>query len=469
MFHLKWIAPAALLSAAFCQLNPCYGAQSARDMFMAQLKDASHQINSGVTYCVELSRGGKTQLVDRDFTFAKGDGVRIHIKANFDGYAHVTLATSTGSRTALFPQGNQPNTIEHGKEYIFPSSGMFTFNEAAGVEAVHFLVSRQPVEVDSPALMYAAKGKSVHEWPHPATKNQGFVINLVPEEPVTTVVYLDHSHMQAQPVPLPAMSPAAAVSPPSVNRPFTDKWAVLAGIGTFARYHDGSGQDRRGTLTQTVDFRNYLVHEAGFDPTHVCVAEDNLMTRHNVEDVLIGDWLANLARPDDLVLIYLSSHGTDRGGDGKNYIATFTGGTPGSTADVWICMQDLGKLIKDKVRSQRVVIVLESCYSGAATKDLDRSSALDEMLQGAGQIIICSAQPEKESTSNMLIYGNFFTHFFLKELRHHRALKDAFDAAAKESGDQSPIISYARWQGNDLVLSAHPTNPRGPVPNPFLK
>src|ERR1700684_3377663 len=65
---------------------------SPRELFLQQLRDQGKEFNAGLTYCFELCRNGKSQLVGEDFSFQNGDAVRIHVKTNFDGYAYIVLA-----------------------------------------------------------------------------------------------------------------------------------------------------------------------------------------------------------------------------------------------------------------------------------------------------------------------------------------------------------------------------------------
>jgi translation elongation factor EF-1alpha len=65
-------------------------------------------------------------------------------------------------------------------------------------------------------------------------------------------------------------------------------------------------------------------------------------------------------------------------------------------------MQWLTKMVKEQVHSDRVILILDVCHSGAAgqgSKSLTRAAALDprQMNIGSGQMIICSSLADQVS------------------------------------------------------------------------
>jgi len=513
---------AALVLASLIILVFNYHAQSAfcqtsrlppRELFLLQLRNPNKEINAGLTYCLELCRNDQSQLVDQNFAFQSGDGVRVHVKTNFDGYAYIILAAGTsGKRAVLFPGGSEPNNIVHGREYILPINGVLRFDDKPGREALQVVASREPIDLES----FSAQNASIiTSTPSQQTANQGFAINVHPRSPVSLLAYLNHgvttaSQPPVQPQPLaqpvrmpplkkpstveplsrpvapkfppklPAM-PVQKVAPPpvSANRPLTDKWAVLIGIKYFPGFNADT-RSRPGNVRTMNIFKNYLINEAHFSPSHVCVVEDQKANKHNVQDVLIGDWLANMAQPDDLVIIYFNTHGSTCT-DGKNYLnlsgeQTDNTGSVINIDETCICMQDLGEIIKSKIRSQRVVIILDACYSAnVMPKELDQG--LDEMLQGAGQIVVSSSEKDEESWTDARLRGNLFTTFLTENLRQNRGLLESFRRTAQQveaegttiGETQIPVINYSRWRGKDVIISAPVTNarPSSAVPHPF--
>ncbi|NJL72008.1 MAG: caspase family protein [Candidatus Competibacteraceae bacterium] len=77
-------------------------------------------------------------------------------------------------------------------------------------------------------------------------------------------------------------------------------------------------------------------------------------------------WLPRLAHPDDLVVIFISSHGSASEMDvgGVNYLVVHDT-DPDDLFTTGIDMQQLTRLIKSRVHCQRIVIILDACHSGA--------------------------------------------------------------------------------------------------------
>lgn len=82
-----------------------------------------------------------------------------------------------------------------------------------------------------------------------------------------------------------------------------------------------------------------------------------------------------------------------------------------------IPIQDLVRTIKARVHSERVVIILDACHSGAASADakgLVRTSNVSaaDISEGTGQLVIASSKPDQVSSklqwiSKQCLYWQF--------------------------------------------------------------
>ncbi len=257
------------------------------------------------------------------------------------------------------------------------------------------------------------------------------------------------------------------------NRPVRDKWALVVGIGTFAdpRFNlKYSAKDAR-------DFADYLVNEAGFAKDHVKVILNQDATYRRIRSELGNKWLPRVANPDDLVVLYFSTHGSgadlDVGGD--NYLVA-------SDTDVndlyatGLSMRTLASDIKQRVHCDRVVIFLDACHSGGLTaagtgaKGLFRSGVdAQEFSAGSGQMVIASSKDNQASWESKKLANGVFTSSLLQVLRNQganasigsvfSALKDQVqDTVLRERGVlQTPVLS-SQWKGNELRLAAEPTS-----------
>ena len=71
------------------------------------------------------------------------------------------------------------------------------------------------------------------------------------------------------------------------------------------------------------DFRNFLVSKENFQPDHIQLLTDGDATKDKIISDLGEGWLGRLAQPNDLVLVYVSSHGSSsQESVGVNFLVT---------------------------------------------------------------------------------------------------------------------------------------------------
>jgi len=174
-----------------------------------------------------------------------------------------------------------------------------------------------------------------------------------------------------------------------------DKWAVVVGIGRFA---DPQVPELKYSAKDARDFARFLTDPAGgrFAADHVRLLTDENATKVNIMDTLGDSFLPHAAHPDDLVVIYLSTHGSPAGADirGVNYVIAHDTQVKKLFA-TGIEMRQLLRMIKERVHTRRILLVLDTCYSGAGGdgghKGLSRVNADARALaQGVGSVVIAS-------------------------------------------------------------------------------
>jgi tetratricopeptide (TPR) repeat protein/uncharacterized membrane protein YgcG len=270
--------------------------------------------------------------------------------------------------------------------------------------------------------------------------------------------------------------PGWAAQGKDVNRPIADKWALIVGISEFSLPQMNlhyAAKDAR-------DFGHYLVNEGRFESDHVRVLTNSNATRENIMEQLGDQWLPRVVGPDDLVVLYISSHGSPADADvvGVNYIITYDT-KPGALYATAIPTQDLIRMIRSRIKSDRIVVILDTCFSGAAA-DPDptgaykqRSLDVDEFAHGTGQLVICSSKPDETSQESSSFHNGVFTHYLIEGLREHGSgtkLAEAFGYCRKKVLDytsatghrQTPVME-SRWEGSGLALAALPGERLGPV------
>lgn len=259
----------------------------------------------------------------------------------------------------------------------------------------------------------------------------------------------------------------------SPNRPIKDKWALVIGISKFKEPRN----NLKYAAKDATDFATFLTSEARFSPDHVKVLLDEKATRANILSMLGDRWLPHVANPDDLVVIFISSHGSPATMDvvGVNYLMAHDT-DPNNLFVSGIPMQDFVATIKKRVHSDRVVVFLDACHSGATTpdsKNLLRQYNFDvnEIAQGTGQLVISSSSPEQRSWEAQLEPNGVFTKCLIAALRkdgNTTKLGDAFlslkdnvrEQVLRERGILQTPVMQSKWEGKDLILASLPTQPR---------
>ncbi len=256
----------------------------------------------------------------------------------------------------------------------------------------------------------------------------------------------------------------------ALNAPIEDKWAFVVGVSKFAK----SSINLKYPAKDAKDLSTYLVNEANFAPDHVKLLVDEQATKERVLAELGDKWLPRLAHPNDLVLIFISTHGSPSQADleGLNYLVMHNT-DPDSLYATGLPLSDLAAAIKQRVHSNRVVLIIDACHSGAAdtAKGITKVGNIDSaaLSQGTGQLIICSSQPNQVSWESKRYQNGVFTHQLIEALRNGKpTLSQAFERL-KESvqnevlQDRSELqtaVLKSKWKGNDLIISAPPTKPR---------
>jgi Caspase domain len=269
-------------------------------------------------------------------------------------------------------------------------------------------------------------------------------------------------------------------APKTAAGPVHEKWALVVGISRF--------QDKRlGRLNfaskDAKDFAAVLVDPSvgRFKPSNVHSLVDGEVTTRQLKQEL--NWLARSANdPNDLVVIFLSSHGTPRNKDTAevNYIATSD--TEIEPEDnlfaTALPMVQISDIVRSRIKAQRTVVLLDTCHSGAAASsqanagsprsDLPASGdVLDRIRQGIGRAIVTSSSPDEKSYEGTPYANGYFTHFLLEGLRKdggrdsveelYTSLKQNVSKAASSiQRKQTPVLAYSE-RGAEIIIGIPPS------------
>lgn len=267
-----------------------------------------------------------------------------------------------------------------------------------------------------------------------------------------------------------------------LRRKMRDKWALVIGISKF----NDPSINLKYASKDAKDFADYLVRDAHFSPDHIRMLLDEKATRENILSQLGDKWLPRIAGPDDLVVIFISSHGSPSQADvaGVNYVVAYNT-DKNSLLATGIPLRDLTSMIKERIHSDRVVLIMDACHSGAAVEEQQLASkglfrvtnfSADEIFQGTGQLVICSSQPNQVSWESKQYPNGVFTHCLLEGLRKSGTNTTIGDACQymkdrvqnevlKDRGElQTPVLK-SKWQGNDLKMALPPADAQPGLPD----
>lgn len=258
------------------------------------------------------------------------------------------------------------------------------------------------------------------------------------------------------------------------NSLIKQKWAVVVGVGRFReRRLDGAERPDEAAMA----FQRYLIdpHAGRFDEHHVKVLLNEQATQKQILAAVGPFWLGRLAGPDDLVVIFLATNSFPTT-DGNAYLCTHDCALDNIYASC-LSLKTLMTLLKQNVRASRIVLIVQSSYSGMAelnsgAKAIFKNFNFDpeKMSLGTGQVLISSSQPGQMS------WGNIFTASLINALKADDGLvplDTAFTEAraqveAKTSQTpgltrQTPAMKSA-WKGHDLILGVPAAEPSAAIP-----
>jgi hypothetical protein len=283
-------------------------------------------------------------------------------------------------------------------------------------------------------------------------------------------------------------SSLSMVTPGAVQQ----KWALVVGIGRFS---DGDIPRLNYTTADANAFAAQLIDPdiGRFPQSHVHVLTDEQATTKNIKEGL--NWIARHAEANDLVLIYVATHGTPRTMDsagGANYLVTYdtevySAGNYDEDAMYATAypMVELANAVATRMKAMRTVVILDTCYSGGSVnnesprmsdKPSDRMAntapsgqMLARMSQGTGRIVMAASQVDEESLESNELRHGYFTYFLLQALKDGKGitpLSQVYDAVAQHVSQrvsaqglrQHPVMSKSS-EDADFALGVAATEP----------
>lgn len=254
------------------------------------------------------------------------------------------------------------------------------------------------------------------------------------------------------------------------NRPVKQKWAVVIGASKFKEGRLAPGGAEANDMAQSAkEFCDYLIDPNGgrFDKSHVKLLLDASASKQNIMSAIGPNFLGNGVGPDDVVVVYVATSAFPTT-DGNTYLCAYDCALD-NIYGTCISMQTLMTTLKQNVKSDRIVLVLQSAYSGAAelesgAKSLTQSYNLDigKVALGNGFIIMSSSQP------NEITWSSSFSKNLTSALRQEGgliSLDKAFAIARQKTEAETSAAGWKKkqvpamksnWTGTPLVLGTPP-------------
>lgn len=286
----------------------------------------------------------------------------------------------------------------------------------------------------------------------------------------------------------PSTTPVPQISTPAEP----NRYALVVGIGEF---EDRRIQRLKYTAKDAEDVYRYMTSQkgGGFSKQNVTLLTNRQATRRAVEEAM--DKLSTRVRPGDIVVIYISSHGAPLN-DRENMNIVMYDTRPKPRHEIFLSSltdDKLGKTIR-ALEGTRLLIVLDTCYSGAAyakvpeflatgAKDLlveeDRdavqgipSSSLSYLAKGGKDLLVDSAQADTRGSASIApsakvlisasdaseksweseqLHNSFFTYYLLDGIKRHANIRDAY-AYAKPAVGTAVLRDKAATQTPQAVF-----------------
>jgi uncharacterized caspase-like protein len=235
-------------------------------------------------------------------------------------------------------------------------------------------------------------------------------------------------------------------------------WVVAIGV---SKYQDPAIPSLRYADADAQDVYNYFRDTFGLPADQLFLRVNEQATLRDVKSLLGTQLVARANDPRDTVVLYFAGHGMrdhingslDADGLGKYFLPY-----DASRSDLYSTALDMDEItnILHRLTPERVVVLLDSCFSGAAggRSPFDPAAKgvrtpitrefLDRMAYGKGRVVLTASGPGESAQESAEFAHGVFTYYLLKGLR----------GAADLSGDGEIDVQEIYRYVSDQVVSA---------------
>jgi len=255
-----------------------------------------------------------------------------------------------------------------------------------------------------------------------------------------------------------------------------EKWALVVGVKAF---RDPEIPALTYTTKDAADFAAGLTDPAAgrFKKENVKVLVDSEATVRGIREGI--GWLRQRAKPDDLVVVYISTHGSPKSMDALGVSYLIVNDTvidpPEKLYATAYQMVDLVEDLNRDIAAKRLAVFLDTCHSGDAIRQAETtdgespdtaagfSGAFRSFELGPGRAVLTASRAEESSWESSRIQNGYFTHFLIEAMRQNGGLSTVKQIAAYVQShvkaavetdlhhSQTPVFG-ASPQGDTIVL-----------------
>jgi hypothetical protein len=202
-------------------------------------------------------------------------------------------------------------------------------------------------------------------------------------------------------------------------------WAVIVGINQYE-----NTRNLKFAVKDAQDFRDYLKDYIGIPEDHMFFLTDKEASKENIQS-LLGTQLRRMASRDDTVIIFYAGHGAaetdpiNPDGDGFEKYLLPHDAKLNDLYTTAISMNEI-KTIFQRIRSERLIFLADTCYSGASggrtmlaskTRATLSEKFFERISKGKGRVIISACSANEISKEDDRLQHGIFSYYLLEGLK----------------------------------------------------
>jgi hypothetical protein len=179
------------------------------------------------------------------------------------------------------------------------------------------------------------------------------------------------------------------------------RYALVVGVSRY-KFHEGGLNDLEYADADSQSIATFLKTRAGFKDSDISYLENENATVENVRAAV--DLFLDRARENDLVFLFIASHGTQDPFDPKNLYLVLHDSKVTNMSRTALNMSELQTLFSTRLRAKRMVILIDACHSGgvdsapvSGVRQLERNENntfnvyAEKLFSGEGRALLTSS------------------------------------------------------------------------------